>query len=182
MTNWDEIDSPAELAARLRDTANAREVQALEPIRFQELFDRVYSATSDPNTLWLLGGIAADYQRFNGVEIRVPVELPRLLLASRNKDSRIIGLKLLARSSEAREEEVVGAILRALNRCDEHESTGGICETMMFLDRRYPGGGLPAPEVVASLVAALEPLARSVSGDPELVDYAARQIRRLTNP
>lgn len=74
MTNWDEIRSPAELAGRLRATENAREVQALSPERFQELFDRVYSATTDRKILWLLGGIAADYYRFHKRVLNVPLD------------------------------------------------------------------------------------------------------------
>jgi len=183
MIDWDAIPSADVLARKLSLTSNISAVLALTPERFQELFDRVYTGTRSIKSLWQVGGIAANYQRFHNVEIRVPIELARTLLqASRSLDARIVGLKLLARSGVPKESEIVAALLHALERHNEHESIGGIHELTMFLDRRYPNGGLPAPHVVSSLVTALESLARRLAHDPELAAYAARQIERHTNP
>jgi hypothetical protein len=184
MTNWDEINSPLELAWRLWEIELIKEVQELSLARFQQLFDRAYSAIHKQlpdlrarKALWRLGGSAADYQGFHSVVIKVPLELPRLLLASRNKDHRVIGLKLLVRNPQSKDQEIVREIVRALRRRDSYENSGGIPQLSLFLDLRYPAGALPDPELVQSLIAAIKPFAK---GRKHTAPFATSQLRRLT--
>lgn len=103
-----------------------------------------------------------------------------MLLESNNIDSRVIGLKLLARHPLPTDDEIVAAILTALRRQDGYESTGGIHELTMFLDHRYPDGALPPQHLIQPLSAALQPL-YSDDTYPGLAQFAADQLRRVSN-
>ena len=174
MTDWDRIKPPLKLARSLWSVGNLQQLFRLPPERFEQLFARVYESTDDLETLWRLGGATNDYLRANPEAFRVPVELPRRLLASNHMDARIIGLKLLNRCP-VDDEELVREFIRAMNRRDGDESCGGIFELSNFLDKRYPSGGAPA-QLVHRLLEALEPL---VNDGEELHSGAASAVARL---
>jgi hypothetical protein len=106
---------------------------------FKTLFDRVYNGTTDVTALWQLGGATNDFLRVHPGALTIPVELATTLLGARNKDARVIGLKLLNRC-RVRDEMMVNEIIRALQRRDGYESTGGMCELRRLLERHQLDG------------------------------------------
>jgi hypothetical protein len=146
------IDGTASLAKKLWDELSS----TLCPDEFQARFDEIYRRAEGPATLWRLGGAANDYLRKHPDSVRVPCELAPALLASSLVDARIIGLKLLIRTSQD-----WGAIHAELCRALEsrHVSTrlGGLCELHNALHRC--GKGLPMPK--GDLVSRLEKLRQS---------------------
>ncbi len=128
--NWNDLRDPRELAERLWSA----EALALSPEEFQALFDRVYRNSDDIRRLWRLGGAANDYLRHHPHAIPVPPELAWTLLRSDHREARVIGLKLLNRI-DVSDEALLGEILRAIERADDHESIGGLFELGNYLDR-----------------------------------------------
>ena len=172
---WDNIESPLELARQLWAIDNLDAVRQLPKESFQSLFDRVYLATNEIEALWQLAGAANDYLRFSPDSINVPPELPRRLLSSNHSDARIVGLKLLNRCHVS-DEEIVDAIIRALNRDDESESCSGINELGNYLGRRLPAGVGIDGKLIDRLVDALEPL---VDDGVDLHSAAPRVLGQL---
>jgi hypothetical protein len=140
-------DNTAKLAKALW---NSRESYALAPHEFQAKFDALYAASEGIATLWHLGGAANDYLRGHPGSISVPSELAPALLASRLVNGRIIGLKLLNRSSSD-ETSILSWICRALDARNESEVLVGLCELREFLERRPPVTILPVHELLPRL-------------------------------
>jgi hypothetical protein len=130
--HWRRFNSPYSRARGMwRDIAR---VSSLDPTVFRKEFNRVYTATESLKALWQLGGALNDYLRAHPNAVAVPITLPRRLLSSHHRDARVIGLKLLVRST-APLDEIASEISRALCRRDGYESCGGIRELGNLLDR-----------------------------------------------
>jgi len=122
------------------------------PNEFDASFDRVYSHTDDLETLWQLGGATNDYLRCNPGGLSVPISLPKRLLASENREARVIGLKLLNRCSDISTSEITEEILRALQRGDGYEDYGGFCELGNLIERYEAAAVRLSADVVGRLV------------------------------
>jgi hypothetical protein len=147
----------------------------LAPVEFRREFDRIYREADDIKTLWQLAGATNDYLRANPGAIDLPIELSRRLLMAEHRDARVIGLKLLNRSSVS-DAEIVTAIVRTLKERDAYERCGGLYELGQFLERRRASeiDGL----LTAELCGALMPLIRD---DSEVHNASSRLLDALTH-
>jgi hypothetical protein len=116
------------------------EALELTTAEFQSRFDSLYVATENPTVHWQLGGAVNDYLLAHHGSIRVPAELVSLLLNSKLIDARIIGLKLITRTSSD-VLAICNAVCRALDRRSEYEQCGGLHELGVLLER-FRGQGL----------------------------------------
>lgn len=149
------------------------------PAEFQSRFDALYNATSSPTALWQLGGAANDYLRGHPGAIKVPVELAPLLLKSRIVDGRVIGLKLLTRTS-SNVAEICEAICSALDRRSEYERCGGLHELGVLHDRirsHLDCGHSPLPR--SSQLPKQEIIKRLQRIEKSSVDYNRESATRL---
>lgn len=104
------------------------------PGEFRALFEKLYPATDDLETLWQLGGAVNDYLRRYPDEFDVPPKLARDLLCSPSVDARIIGLKLLNRA-DVDVSEIARSIVDALRVPAEYGDYSGLYETGNFISR-----------------------------------------------
>jgi hypothetical protein len=110
-------------------------------------------------TLWQLGGATNDYLRRNPGGVPVPIGLPKRLLASDDREARVIGLKLLNRCSDASTAEIIEESLRALKRGDRYEDYGGLYELGNLIERcRAAAVRLPV-DIVDRLASAIDAFA-----------------------
>src|SRR5688572_15515314 len=142
----DSRDNTARLAKELWSPA----ATSLTPVEFQERLDGIYAAAEDPATFWQLGGAVNDYLRSHPNSIRIPDELAPKLLGSEIVDARIVGLKLLNRSSSDTA-AISSAICRALESEYEGELYGGLHELGNLLSRLAPSSPLPVEDLLVRL-------------------------------
>jgi hypothetical protein len=121
---------------------HAREIPADS---FKTLFDRVYNCTTDVTALWQLGGAANDFLRVHPGALTIPVELATTLLGTHNR-------------CRVRDEMMVNEIIRALQRRDSYESSGGMCELRRLLERHQSDGSTIDGCLAARLSDELAPL------------------------
>lgn len=130
-----------------------------DPGEFDDCFDRVYAHADDLETLWQLGGATNDYLRRYPGGLAVPVRLPKRLLASDDREARVIGLKLFNRLSDVSTAEITTEILRALNSGDRYEDYGALYELGNLIERCQAAAERLPADVVDQLVSAINAFA-----------------------
>jgi len=105
----------------------------------KELFARTFyrlasEGMPDLTSLHHLTGAAVDFLRFHPGAVRIRREMANRLLASKDCDHRIIGLKALCRHCAANSRDLLTHIKGALNGECWYERSGGIVELLIVLD------------------------------------------------